>query len=360
MYIEILSIKGSKDLEKVFIELGLAVDGINKNKTQSKGLHGSSNVFYYIIKHKKLSAYGTSNNCRVTESVAEFRAFLIQYFKLEGFSLLPSYFVIRWSKEPRWGDYITYLNGRTIGGGFLDGHSKNCYYGIDKEGSFTVSRLSELKEKPLELTLDQFFEFTEEETSDWYIRGCKELAEWQMKVMNDKCNVYLSDTGKIYYTDDAKLLKWTYSYVIPKDLTEITFKEFKRKIKNKQKTREMKEVTVKKLDLGKIHEIACPDWKTKIVSLTTRNPFGDSVELARIEINEMFKAATPTQLPVLEEIFGKQDKSVDLSNFKLTRKILDVRDSGEFDNKAFYLSNLYDWEIKKDKEGLTVLIPTLK
>jgi hypothetical protein len=37
----------------------------------------------------------------------------------------------------------------------------------------------------------------------------------------------------------------------------------------------------------------------------------------------------------------------------------EVRTSGEYRNKAFYLNDVdYDWEMKKDSTGSTVLIPT--
>lgn len=360
--IEMLSINGSDDLKNVFIELGFNRIGNKNAYKENDFLQGSHTELFYYVKGFKLGAWVDPDKSRVTKSVAEFRAFLIQYFKLEGFSLLPSYFTIRWSKDPRWLDFISYVNGRTIGGGFLDGRSKNCYYGIDKEGSFCVPRLSELKNKPLELTLDQFFEFTKEEPKEetpekWCIRGCKELEEWQLNDMGDKCEVSFTYYSRFYYTDDTDLIIWDYRHVIPNGYTEITFEEFKRKIPKKEK---MKEKLVKKSDLAKIHEVACPDWKTKIVSLALRNPFADYVELIKTEIDEMFNAATPAQLPVLEEIFGKQDKSVDLKNFKLTSNILDVRDSGEFYQKAFYLSNKFKWELKKDSCGVLVLIPTLE
>lgn len=37
-----------------------------------------------------------------------------------------------------------------------------------------------------------------------------------------------------------------------------------------------------------------------------------------------------------------------------------VRDSGDFENKAFYLNSLFDWRIIKDLEGCIILVPLKK
>lgn len=44
----------------------------------------------------------------------------------------------------------------------------------------------------------------------------------------------------------------------------------------------------------------------------------------------------------------------------LTCSFLQIRGSGEFKDKGFYLDNDYNWEIVKDKEGMMCLVPTKK
>jgi len=39
---------------------------------------------------------------------------------------------------------------------------------------------------------------------------------------------------------------------------------------------------------------------------------------------------------------------------------IQIRDSGEYKNKAFYLDNDYNWEVKKDNENILCLILTRK
>jgi hypothetical protein len=87
----------------------------------------------------------------------------------------------------------------------------------------------------------------------------------------------------------------------------------------------------------------------------------------------MFKAATISQLPVLERIFGLQHKELTLKDIAngqpLFREdamgygkagMIEVRAEDEYKDKAFWLSHLYNWEIKTDSGSMLVLIPTPK
>jgi hypothetical protein len=64
---------------------------------------------------------------------------------------------------------------------------------------------------------------------------------------------------------------------------------------------EMKTYNIKISDLKKIHDVDCLTWKTKIKSLIT-DPFAESIELSQTQVDEMFKAATTDQRPVLVEV----------------------------------------------------------
>lgn len=120
--------------------------------------------------------------------------------------------------------------------------------------------------------------------------------------------------------------------------------------------------TISRTDLGKIHNIACNTWKTKLEKLGSRSPFSGTIELTQSEVDEMFKAATPDQRPTLVNIFGEQSNSVDLTGFKFDdgSSMLAVRGFGEYENKGFYLDDTFKWEIVKDNYGKLVLIPTRK
>jgi hypothetical protein len=128
------------------------------------------------------------------------------------------------------------------------------------------------------------------------------------------------------------------------------------------KQNNMKTNTISRTDLGNIYDIACNTWKTKLEKLALRNPFSGTIELTQSEVDEMFKAATSDQRPVLVNIFGEQSNSVDLTGFKFDdcSSMLAVRGFGEYENKGFYLNDDYNWEIVKDSFHDLVLIPTRK
>lgn len=61
-------------------------------------------------------------------------------------------------------------------------------------------------------------------------------------------------------------------------------------------------------DMKEIYNIACTDWKKKIIDLTkehTKNPFEDKVYLPNKIVDEMIKACTAVQLPVVKRIMKR-------------------------------------------------------
>jgi hypothetical protein len=134
----------------------------------------------------------------------------------------------------------------------------------------------------------------------------------------------------------------------------------------------IKTIEITRTQLKEIHDVACNSWKSKIQTYTLRNPFKNTIEFTQSEVDEMFKAATLDQTPVLEGIFGKQIEDIDLSkgtvdsnvlfdtNGDLTNTLITVRRFYEFTNKAFILNDVYNWELVKDSKGVTCLIPTRK
>ena len=85
--------------------------------------------------------------------------------------------------------------------------------------------------------------------------------------------------------------------------------------------------------LGRIHSIACVIWKGRITEITQKllGSFKPDGELTHEQVEEMFNAATPEQLPVLKEIFPRYT----VKTFIPKGKMAWVRD---------YLNN--PWEIR--------------
>ena len=83
-----------------------------------------------------------------------------------------------------------------------------------------------------------------------------------------------------------------------------------------------RKIGVTRAQLKEIYDIACLGWKVKIQEFTERNPFGDTMELTQKEVDRMFASSDDNQKTVLEGIFGKQSKDIDLSTGKVDGKTL--------------------------------------
>jgi hypothetical protein len=149
------------------------------------------------------------------------------------------------------------------------------------------------------------------------------------------------------------------------------------KIKIKEEV--MKTIEITRDRLKEIWDVACTDWKETIVKYANRNPFGNTINFTQKEVDTMFKAATLDQTPVLEGIFGKQSKDIDLSTGMVdglelfrnhddpshstkfsTKFLIAIRSSGHLCGKSFYLNEDFNWEIVTDNQGIKCLVPTRK
>ncbi len=126
---------------------------------------------------------------------------------------------------------------------------------------------------------------------------------------------------------------------------------------------------IKKSELEKIYNVACSTWQGKIKEMANRNAFGDSVELTQEEIDIMFIAATPSQTEVLEEVFGKQNKEIDLRHTDITAMVDGIPLFGGTDKEqndvfislpsecnnqnVFFLNSNYDWKLEGKKLTVT-------
>jgi hypothetical protein len=120
--------------------------------------------------------------------------------------------------------------------------------------------------------------------------------------------------------------------------------------------------------LKEIHSVACSNWKGKLEGMGIRNSLEDYIEVTQSEVDEMFKACTKDQLPIVSKYLKQDDGSVDVTKFTLSGKgfcddnfyIIRDREWGGYKKQSFLLSQRYDWEIKTDELGQLCLIPTKK
>ncbi len=123
--------------------------------------------------------------------------------------------------------------------------------------------------------------------------------------------------------------------------------------KESQLTVKMNTQKLSRQGLKEIHSIACSSWKLTLEGWGSRNPLE--------EIDIMFDAADNKQKSILSKYLKQDDGSVDLSGYGISySNIIEIRKSGEYEDKSFWLSESYNWEIKKDSIGKLCLIPTKK
>lgn len=99
----------------------------------------------------------------------------------------------------------------------------------------------------------------------------------------------------------------------------------------KQNKEDMNKVYTRSIeDMMKIHNVACSAWKELILDRYIRrvDPRNGMIEVTEGEIDEMFNAATPAQVPVLEEVFGKQKKEIEWSRIKTGSKVM-IQNTGQ-------------------------------
>jgi len=80
-----------------------------------------------------------------------------------------------------------------------------------------------------------------------------------------------------------------------------------------------------------IHKIACSTWKTKIANYLTRVDSNQNISFTQSEVDEMFKAATSDQKPVLTKIFGEPVKSIEWNKIKTGSKVM-LKETGKICN----------------------------
>lgn len=85
-----------------------------------------------------------------------------------------------------------------------------------------------------------------------------------------------------------------------------------------KKEKIMKTFTITRLDMQKIHDIACSTWKKNIMDLTTKyatSPLSNVIILPEEEVEKMFNAAIPSQKETLNEVFPEYSISKDKNIF---------------------------------------------
>jgi hypothetical protein len=93
-------------------------------------------------------------------------------------------------------------------------------------------------------------------------------------------------------------------------------------VKQNKENMNQKSVNVSVTDMMKIHNVACDTWKNKIMRelIFTADPLFGTIIVTQKQIDAMFNAATPDQVLVLEEVFGK--KEIEWDKIKTGSKVM--------------------------------------
>jgi hypothetical protein len=171
----------------------------------------------------------------------------------------------------------------------------------------------------------------------WYCLVTKEnqqmLNEWRESVasthrdymvpIGDKIVSKHEWDGSYYYTGVID----NDSYGLHQELTTEQFNKLVYKPKFGKlfnfgtKTEKMKTL-IPITDVIKIHGVACSTWKSKIANYLAKVDSNQNIQFTPSEVNEMFNAATSSQLPLLESIFGKRSQPIDWDKIRTGSRVM--------------------------------------
>jgi hypothetical protein len=131
---------------------------------------------------------------------------------------------------------------------------------------------------------------------------------------------------------------------------------------------ELTQQTISRSNLKAIHSRVCSKWQAVIEDKLKENIFDETISVPKDLLIEAFKEADSDQTKLLLKYFYRPVESKEVTmeewieDIKLFRKscreLIDVRESGKYGGKAFYLTSDFKWEIKADEYGVQCLIPT--
>lgn len=238
----------------------------------------------------------------------------------------------------------------------------SIYYGIinGRFGNYPIERVNNHNAQII--TLPEPF------PEKWYMVCTGENREVANEWRKSVAEKYLTVTpafGEIFisepFKDDSYFLSGYKQVRMVKDLnlTEITFEQFKEHVLKQPKQSNKMKITSEQAQ--QIIDIVSPSckWKERLLDLWAKNiVLKQEISVDDSLYKEGYKDASEAQKRVLDGIFGKS-KEVQVPSVNADGILCD-RGAGEYKGIAFYLSDHYNWEIKKDSYDCLCLIPTNK
>lgn len=198
----------------------------------------------------------------------------------------------------------------------------------------------------------------------WAIRGCDELRDYYIEEGVEALAGDIHDC--IYFIKYNKVWDYYTKSNFWNDFDIITFDEFKKYYKQNKK--EKMEYVIKNTEAQKIIDAIDTKcyWREKLAALWSKNiVLGKHIEVEGSLYREMYEAATKEQKELLDSIFGKSKKEVDLTKFKkssnpfiLYEQTCDIpfNVSGLYKNKLWLNGTIYKFDFEKTKDCLYLVI----
>lgn len=196
---------------------------------------------------------------------------------------------------------------------------------------------------------------------DWYITITRENKEdvktWWYSKFPEQIRAF-SINGAYGIANSKPQSVWT-TLREPKG-KEITHEQFKNQI--------MKEIIINTQFITRDSLISllsvssCGKWRATIEKYLSDNMYAHGshkIEINKSDLELLEEQGSQEQKEAVTKlgIRLEKDKSVIVENINI---FMAIRSVGEYKNKAFYLSDRYNWDIKTDSTGALVLIPTEK
>lgn len=197
----------------------------------------------------------------------------------------------------------------------------------------------------------------------WYVLGCKELASYfvSKNVKLTGCHrdypYFIEFNGTWSYYGKEKCLS---------ELDEITFDEFKKYYKQNKK--EEIDYLINKFQAQQIIDAMAPTcgWRVRLAELWGKNMvLAKLIEIPNSLYNEMYAAANKEQKELLDSIFGKPKKEVDLTKFKKSSnpcilyeptEDIPFHISERYKNKLWLNDTYYKFDLEKHDNSLYLTI----
>lgn len=112
---------------------------------------------------------------------------------------------------------------------------------------------------------------------------------------------------------------------------------------------------IKRTELQEIYKIACSNWQPKLLKYAQEDPFSESIKFTGKQINEMIKACTAEQLPIVKGIFEVSDRWKDIKSFDDVIKYL-----GELDEEVIRYKKLIKADITSRSLSFQMLLCWVK